>query len=49
VTGLVDARHRPGLSAWVVPFVHRHDQAALELAHEFPRALREQLTRTGAS
>jgi len=36
----------PGLSAWLVPFVHRHDQAALELAHEsFLGAIREQLTR----
>jgi hypothetical protein len=40
----------PGLSAWLVPFVHRHDQAALESAHEsFLRAIREQLTRTGES
>ena len=36
----------PGLSAWLVPFVHRHDQAALEFAHEsFLRASREELAR----
>ena len=40
----------PGLSAWLVPFVHRHDQAALESAHEsFLRAIRDKLTRTGES
>ena len=39
----------PGLSTWLVPLVHRHDQAALELAHDaLLRAIREQLARAGA-
>lgn len=37
----------PGLSAWLVPFVHRHDQVALEFAHEsFLRAIGEVLTKS---
>ena len=40
----------PGLSAWLVPFVHRHDQAALESAHVlFLRAIRERVNRTSES